>query len=82
MMEEDPTLKMESNIETKQQVLYGMGDMQLDVAVSKLNAKFQVDVLLEDAKVAYRETIKKKVKVSDWMFYFIPTIHIPAPPVL
>ena len=64
MMEEDVTLKLVSNIETKQQVLYGMGDMQLDVVVSKLASKFQVEVLLQDARVAYRETIKKKVKVQ------------------
>ncbi len=64
MMEEDCTLKLINNKETKQQVLYGMGDMQLDVVVSKLASKFQVDVLLGEAKVAYRETIKKKVKVQ------------------
>lgn len=64
MMEEDRTLLLVNNKETKQQVLYGMGDMQLDVVVSKLLSKFQVGVLLEEARVAYRETIKKKVKVQ------------------
>jgi len=64
MMEEDPTVKLINNVETKQQVLYGMGDMQLDVIVSKLHSKFQVEVVLEDEKIAYREAIKKKVKVQ------------------
>lgn len=64
LMEEDPTLKLVNNVETKQQVLYGMGDMQLDVVSSKLAAKFQAEMELKDAKVAYKETIKKKVKVQ------------------
>ncbi len=64
LMEEDPTLKLVNNVETKQQVLYGLGDMQLDVVSSKLAAKFQAEMELKDAKVAYKETIKKKVKVQ------------------
>ncbi len=64
LMEEDPTLKLVNNTETKQQVLYGMGDMQLDIVSSKLASKFQAEMELKDATVAYRETIKKKVKVQ------------------
>lgn len=64
LMEEDPTLKFENNVETKQQIISGMGDMQLDIVVSKLKNKFGTDVELADVKVAYRETIKKKVKVE------------------
>lgn len=65
LIEEDPTLSLVNNKETKQLILSGMGDMQLDVVVSKLAAKpFLVNVLLSDVKVAYRETIKKKVKVE------------------
>ena len=64
LMEEDPTLKLVNNTETKQQVLYGMGDMQLDVVSSKLASKFQAEMELKDARVAYRETIRKKVKVQ------------------
>ncbi len=64
LMEEDPTLKLVNNVETKQQVLYGMGDMQLDVVTSKLASKFQAEMELKDAKVAYKETIRKKVKVQ------------------
>ncbi len=64
LMEEDPTLLLVNNTETKQQVIYGMGDMQLDVVSSKLASKFQAEMELKDARVAYKETIKKKVKVQ------------------
>ncbi len=64
LMEEDPTLSLENNVETKQQIISGLGDMQLDIVVSKLKSKFGTDVELADVKVAYRETIKKKVKVE------------------
>ncbi|MBQ7935897.1 MAG: elongation factor G, partial [Clostridia bacterium] len=55
MIEEDPTLKFEVNPETKQMVLSGFGDLQLDVVVSKLASKFGVKVNLDDVKVPYRE---------------------------
>ncbi len=64
MIEEDPSLKFEVNPETKQMVLSGFGDLQLDVVVSKLASKFGVKVNLEDVKVPYREAIRKKVKVE------------------
>jgi elongation factor G len=64
LMEEDPTFILENNIETHQQIVSGLGEMHLDVIVSKLKAKFGVAVDLEPPKVAYRETIRKKVKVE------------------
>ncbi len=64
LMEEDPTLKFAANHETHEQVLSGLGEQHLDVAVSKLKNKFGVDVTLSTPKVAYRETIRKKVKVQ------------------
>ena len=64
MIEEDPSLKFEVNPETKQMVLSGFGDLQLDVVVSKLASKFGVKVTLGDVKVPYREAIRKKVKVE------------------
>ena len=45
-------------------VISGLGEMQLKVLVSKLKEKFKVDAELGDAKVPYRETIRKKVKVQ------------------
>lgn len=62
--EEDPTIKFANNTETHQMIVSGMGEQHLDVVVSKIKAKFGVDVYLEEPKVAYRETIRKKVQVQ------------------
>ncbi|MBR2902287.1 MAG: elongation factor G [Clostridia bacterium] len=64
IMEEDPTFKYENNAETHQMVIYGLGDQHMDVIVSKLKNKFGVSVSLAEAKVPYREKIKKKIKVQ------------------
>lgn len=64
LLDEDPTFKIENVKETKQLVLSGMGELQLDVLKSKLKNKYKVDATLEPAKVPYRETIRKKVKVQ------------------
>ena len=60
--EEDPSFTLVNNAETKQLVLSGTGDQQLDVLVSKLKTRFGVDAVLFPAKVAYREKIKTKVE--------------------
>ena len=60
--EEDPSFSVVNNAETKQIVISGTGDQQLDVIVSKLKSRFGVDAVLLPAKVAYREKIKKKVE--------------------
>ena len=60
--EEDPSFCLYSNPETKQMVISGAGDQQLDVLVSKLKSRFGVEAVLSPAKVAYRERIKKKVE--------------------
>lgn len=62
LMEEDPTCTFVNNVETHEQVLSGLGDQHLDVLVSKLLSKFGVAVELSQPKVAYRETIRGKVK--------------------
>ncbi len=64
LMEEDPTLSFAIEPETREQILSGLGEQHLDVIVSKLKAKFGVEVTLAVPKVAYRETITKKVKVQ------------------
>jgi len=64
LREEDPTIGFSVNPETRQQVLSGLGEQHLDVVVSKLKSKFGLEVNLEKARVPYRETIKKKVKVQ------------------
>ncbi|MEG0017160.1 MAG: GTP-binding protein, partial [Hydrogenoanaerobacterium sp.] len=62
LMEEDLTVGYENNNETKQQLASGLGEQHLDVLMSKLKAKFGVDVSLEKPRVPYRETIRKKVR--------------------
>ena len=64
LSEEDPTISLENNTETREMILSGLGEQHLDVVVSKLKSKFGVDVTLEVPKVAYRETIRNKVKVQ------------------
>lgn len=59
MCEEDSTLRLENNAETKQSVLYGVGDQHLEVILAKLRAKYKVEVRLETPKVPYHETVRK-----------------------
>lgn len=64
LMEEDPTIRYTNNTETREQILSGLGEQHLDVIVSKLKNKFGVEVTLEVPKVAYRETVRKKVEAQ------------------
>ena len=64
LVDEDPTISLSKNVETKQTILTGMGDMQLDVVSEKLARKFGVAVEMEIPRVPYRETIKKPVQVE------------------
>ena len=58
LTDEDPSFIIERNKETKQTLLGGQGTMQVQVITSKLKNLFGVEVVLENPKVAYRETIK------------------------
>lgn len=64
LIEEDPTLKFEINSETKQQIISGLGELHIDITVSKLKTKFGVGMKLSVPDVPYRETIRKKVKAE------------------
>ncbi|BCI59504.1 elongation factor G [Solibaculum mannosilyticum] len=64
LKEEDPTITVKNNVETHQMVLSGLGEQHLDVIASKLKQKFGVELKMKAPKVAYRETIRKKVKVQ------------------
>ena len=59
--EEDPSFTIVNNAETHQMVLTGTGDIQLDVLVSKLKSRFNVEAVLEEIRVPYREKIRKTV---------------------
>lgn len=64
LLEEDGSLGFVTNNETHQQIISGLGEQHIDVAVAKLKSKFGVNVELQAPIVAYRETIQKKVKVQ------------------
>ncbi|NLL84260.1 MAG: elongation factor G [Lentisphaerae bacterium] len=57
LCEQDPTLLVEKNAETKQMVLKGLGDVHIDVAVSLMKSQSNVSVELTPPKVPYRETV-------------------------
>ncbi|MCK9275794.1 MAG: elongation factor G [Syntrophales bacterium] len=64
LMEEDSTLNLHRNEETKEMILSGMGQVHIDVTLEKLKRKFGVDVALKQPKVPYKETIKGKTRVQ------------------
>ena len=57
LAEEDPTLKVVRNAETKQLLIEGLGDLHLEVIVQRLKNKFNVEIDLDIPKVAYKETV-------------------------
>ena len=64
MTAEDVTLKSVNDSENRQTLLYGMGDQHLEIAASKLAARYKVEIVLETPKVAFRETIRKNSDVD------------------
>jgi len=62
LMEEDPTISISRDPQTKEIILSGMGQVHVDVVLEKLKRKFGVEVALEAPKVPYKETIKKSAK--------------------
>lgn len=64
MVEEDKTLSYDHNHETHQRILGCLGEQHLDAAISKMKAKFGVDVIVSDPIIAYRESIRKKVQAE------------------
>lgn len=64
LLEEDPSLRVEKNTETKQTLLTGMGEAHVNIMVSNLKRRFGVDVVMEEPKVPYRESIRAKTEVE------------------
>ena len=64
IMEEDKTLAIVNDKENRQALLYGIGDQQLDVTVSKILNRYKAEMIISKPKIAYRETIKKQVQVQ------------------
>ena len=61
LSEEDPTFQVESDDETGQTLIHGMGELHLEVLVDRLLREFSVDANVGKPQVAYRETIRKRV---------------------
>ena len=61
LQEEDPSIRLEKNAETTETILWGQGELHLDVIRNKLQSKFGANAVLQDPRIPYRETIRKTV---------------------
>jgi elongation factor G len=66
--EEDPTFRVQSDEETGQTLIHGMGELHLEVIVDRLLREFNVDANVGRPQVAYRETIKERVEKVEGRF--------------
>jgi elongation factor G len=64
LVEEDPTIVVEREVDTGETVIQGMGDSHIDIAVKRLQQKFGVEVVTSVPKVPYKETITKTVQTQ------------------
>ena len=61
LAEEDPTFRVNTDDETGQTIISGMGELHLEIIVDRLKREFNVDANVGRPQVAYRETISKRV---------------------
>ncbi|MEW6183681.1 MAG: elongation factor G [Bacillota bacterium] len=64
LVEEEPTVRVNRNIETKQTVITGIGETQLDMIIERFKRKFGVDVVQKPLRIPLRETVRAETKVE------------------
>ncbi len=65
LAEEDPTFRVQSDEETSQTLISGMGELHLDILVDRMKREFKVEANIGRPQVAYRETIQNEVKAEE-----------------
>jgi elongation factor G len=68
LAEEDPTFRIRTDQETGQTIIAGMGELHLEIIVERMKREFKVEANVGRPQVAYRETIRKKVKDVEGKF--------------
>jgi len=64
LQDEDPTLHVGRDPQTKEQLVAGAGQLHVEIAVARLRKRYKVDVTLHPPKVPYRETITKSIEIT------------------
>lgn len=64
LAEEDPTFRVQTDEETGQTIISGMGELHLDIIVDRMKREFKVEANIGQPQVAYRETIRSRVEVE------------------
>ena len=77
--EEDPTFKIETDKQTGQTVLFGMGELHLEVLVDRMKREFNVEANVGRPSVAYRETITATVEKVDYTTKSRPVVAASTP---
>ncbi|HCM37994.1 MAG: Elongation factor G [Candidatus Gottesmanbacteria bacterium GW2011_GWB1_43_11] len=64
LAEEDPTFKIKSNLETNQTIIWGMGELHLEILVDRMKREFKVDAAVGAPQVAYKETVRRSTQAE------------------
>ncbi|MFD8528044.1 elongation factor G [Streptosporangium canum] len=67
LAEEDPSFQVRRDEETGQTVIWGMGELHLEILVDRMRREFKVEANIGRPQVAYRETIRRKVEKVDYV---------------